>query len=479
MPSILCIENEPTAGVVLEDGLNRIGHQAVLAAGLDDAFLALERQPFDLIISDHRISGASGAQLLERLRQEEQNIPVILTSAHTSVEDVVLSMKRGVVDFLAKPIRLEALRSAVESALEVCRSRLEDEEAVGGLDSGRRRIVGETAALRGILETIRSVAPARATVLLHGETGTGKELFARALHEQSPRREQPFIVVNCAALPEALVESTLFGHERGAFTGATTRLAGAFERAHRGTLLLDEISEMRLDLQAKLLRAIQEREFERVGGTRPVQVDVRVVATTNRDLRAEVEAGRFRSDLFYRLSVVPIRTPALRDRAEDIPHLVRHFVEQFAVDLGLRPPRVPRETLEYLRTRSWPGNVRELENAVERAVLLYRGAELTPAAFAEESGASLREPPAIAGMGAPGQATAGLAMPGSHAQPVPIFDLRELERITIQRALQATQGHRARAARLLGISERTLRNKLNGGDREDPSESGTSLLTAA
>jgi DNA-binding NtrC family response regulator len=260
--------------------------------------------------------------------------------------------------------------------------------------------------------------------------------------------------MNCAAMPEGLVESALFGHEKGAFTGATVRTAGAFERAHAGTLLLDEISEMRLDLQAKLLRVIQEQEFERVGGTQAIKVDVRLVATTNRDLKAEVDAGRFRSDLYYRLNVVPIRTPPLRERVEDIPRLLHHFMHRMAENLGTPVPSIAPETVQLLQRYAWPGNVRELANAIERAVILCRGNVLLPSAFDQlrDPGEHVALPAAVPSADQAGTAPA--------AEPLP-FDLDEIERRAIVRALEATGGNRTRAAKLLGISERTLRNKLN------------------
>jgi two-component system response regulator HydG len=442
MSNILCIDDEPSVGVVLEHHLTEIGHQPTLASSVDEGLRAVREGEYDLIISDYRMPNATGLDLLELLRQQGVDIPVIIMTGYSSIEHAVLSIRHGAVDYLTKPLRQEALRIAVNNAIEMARLRRENEayrREIGTL-RGQRVIVGESKSLRSVLETLATVAPTRATVLLEGESGTGKELFARAVHEQSPRREQPFITVNCAALPEGLVESTLFGHERGAFTGATQRQAGAFERAHRGTLLLDEISEMRLDLQAKLLRAIQEQEFERVGGTQPVHVDVRIVATTNRDLASEVAAGRFRQDLYFRLAVVPVRTPPLRERLEDLPLLVRHFVERAAAELGVKAPAIRPEAVDAMRRRTWPGNVRELANAVERAVLLGRGAALGAEAF---------EAPAPRTAAAPA------------AEPVTL-NLRELERLTIERALASTGGHRQRAAELLGISERTLRNKLNG-----------------
>ncbi len=444
MSNILCIDDEPSVGVVLEHHLTEIGHQPTLASSVDEGMRAVRDGDFELIISDYRMPNATGLDLLELLRQQGYDIPVIIMTGYSSIEHAVLSIRHGAVDYLTKPLRQEALRIAVNNAIEVARLRRENEAYRREITSlrGRRVIVGEAKALREVMDTLATIAPTRATVLLEGESGTGKELFARALHEQSPRHDQPFVSVNCAALPEGLVESTLFGHERGAFTGATQRQSGAFERAHRGTLLLDEVSEMRLDLQSKLLRAIQEQEFERVGGSQSVRVDVRIVATTNRDLLAEVEAGRFRRDLYYRLAVVPVRTPPLRDRLEDLPLLVAHFVEQTAADLGVKPPVVRPEALEVLRQRPWPGNVRELANAVERAVLLARGGALGAESFGPN-------PPASA------------AAKRDEAAPSEAINLRELEKRAIERALAATGGHRQRAAELLGISERTLRNKLN------------------
>ncbi len=424
----------------------------MLATSVDEGLKAVREHSFDLIISDYRMPNATGLDLLELLRAQGYEIPVIIMTGYSSIEHAVLSIRHGAVDYLTKPLRQEALRIAVNNAIEVARLRRENEAYKREITSlrGQRTIVGESPVLRDVMETLSMVAPTRATVLLEGESGTGKELFARALHEQSPRKDEPFVTVNCAALPEGLVESTLFGHERGAFTGATQRQAGAFERAHRGTLLLDEISEMRLDLQAKLLRAIQEQEFERVGGSQPVRVDVRIVATTNRDLLAEVEAGRFRRDLYYRLAVVPVKTPPLRERTGDLPRLVEHFVAVTASELGVRAPIVRPDAIASLERRAWPGNIRELANAVERAVLLSRGNPLGPEAFGGVPSAPVSE------------ASAGGAQSAVKPAAELPLNLRDLERLAIERALAATGGHRTRAADLLGISERTLRNKLNG-----------------
>ena len=457
MANILCIDDEPAVGVVLEHHLTQLGHTPTLVTAVEEALRALARQPFDLVISDDRMPGTSGIELIERLRQAGHDQPVVLMAAYTSIEGAVLAVRHGAVDYLSKPLRQEALRLAVTNAIEVTRLRRENDSfrrELGAL-RGARPIVGASPALRGVLETIAAVAATRATVLLEGESGTGKELLARAVHEQSPRRDGAFVTVNCAALPEGLVESVLFGHERGSFTGATARQQGAFERAHGGTLLLDEISEMRLDLQAKLLRALQEHEIERVGGQSPVPVDVRVVATTNRDLLTEVQAGRFRRDLYYRLAVVPVHTPPLRERRDDIPRLIDHFVRLHSAQLGLRAPGMDPGALAALATRPWPGNVRELANAVERAVILSRGGPLTLAAFGSGAGTGPVPNDTAARIVAPVTGTAAEAVDDT-------LNLREIEKWAIERALERTGGHRARAAELLGISERTLRNRLNG-----------------
>ncbi len=455
MSTILCIDDEPAVNASLAQALWGMGHQPVLASSLEAGLRAASSEAPALIISDHQLPDGAGIELLAALRNSGLNVPVIVTSSYHSVEQAVESIRHGAVDYLTKPLRTEAIRLAVSNALELDRMRRVNDDHVRELDQlrGSRHIVGHSPALRAVMDVMRHVAPTRATVLLDGESGTGKELFARALHELSPRANQPFVTVNCAALPEGLVESSLFGHERGAFTGATTRSLGAFERAHRGTLLLDEVTEMRLDLQAKLLRAIQEQEFERVGGHQTVRVDVRIVATTNRDLRAEVEAGRFRRDLYFRLHVVPIQMPPLRDRLEDIPELAEHFVRKIASQLGVRPPRLSSGAIEALRRRRWTGNIRELGNALERALILCRGGDLTAQALPEVD----RDPPSpVPGVRRPNDPARAIA---TMEADVPL-DLALLEHDAIQRALERTGGRRLQAARLLGISDRTLRNKL-------------------
>ncbi|MEO5800781.1 MAG: sigma-54 dependent transcriptional regulator [Gemmatimonadales bacterium] len=461
MTTILCVDDEPAVGALFEQVLGELGFGVILATDGEEALKVLDAHHVDLILADFQMPHMSGLDLLHTLENRHLKIPVVIITGHSSVEHAVLTMRSGAVDYITKPVRADTLQITVQHALDYARLRSENEvfrQEITRIQS-RRKFVGRSPAVRDLLDTVATVAPTRASVLLEGESGTGKELVARAIHDQSPRRDQAFVTVNCAALPEGLVESVLFGHEKGAFTGATARAAGAFERANRGTLLLDEISEMRLDLQAKLLRAIQEQEFERVGGRDAVKVDVRIIATTNRDLHAEVSAGRFRADLYYRLHVVPIRTPPLRERPDDIPLLVQHFIKSASESLGLAVGDLPAETLTFLQQYSWPGNVRELANAVERAVILARGRPMVPEIFA----AYLRHDGSARAVGAGGGpapgATAAVITSGE-AAALPL-NLEELEKITIKRALESTGGNRVRAAGLLGISERTLRNKLN------------------
>jgi DNA-binding NtrC family response regulator len=455
MATVLCVDDEAAVGVVLEHTLTRLGHTPVLAASAAEAMAAVGRSDIDLIIADYVMPGSTGLDLLKLLAEQGHRIPVIIMTGYSSIESAVTSIKSGAIDYLTKPVRPETLEIAVNQALEVIRLRRENESFRTEIRKLRssRELIGESPSFRRVMETIAAVAPTRATVLLEGESGTGKELFARAIHDSSPRADGAFVTVNCAALPEGLVESALFGHERGAFTGATARAAGAFERAHGGTLLLDEISEMRLDLQAKLLRAIQEQEFERVGGSQSIRVDVRLIATTNRDLKAEVDAGRFRSDLYYRLNVMPIRTPPLRERVQDIPRLAHYFLQRAVSTLGTQAVRIAPDAMVVLQRQIWPGNVRELANLIERAAILGRGDTILASAFTDESRGVVAEESA----GAAESATAAAIGP----QDDLVFDLHELERRAIDRALAATGGNRTRAARLLGISERTLRNRLN------------------
>jgi DNA-binding NtrC family response regulator len=499
MATILYVDDEPSIGLILEDTLERAGHQSVGARSVPEAMEVLAKGGVDLIISDYRMPGLTGLEFLSILQRDGYDIPLIMLTGYASIEHAVASIKAGAVDYITKPVRPQQLELAVDQALEYVRLRRENETLRREVMEFRneRQIIGDSTAMRRIMQTVAMAAPTRATVLLQGESGTGKELFARAIHEQSDRRDRPFIQLNCAALPEGLIESSLFGHERGAFTGAVKRVEGAFERAHRGTLLLDEISEMKLDLQSKLLRVLQEQEFERVGGTTPIRVDVRVIATTNRDLAAEAAAGYFRQDLFYRLSVIPVLIPPLRERREDIPTLAMRFAVRTATEMSKEVTGFSREAIDYLQESSWPGNVRELQHAVERAVILTQDPIIQLHAF-DASRYGLTPHSGAPAIGRPSGGFPAVHTPARHAQPISgvpamaepntnpgavspnavdgkptgevmlsSLNVNDAERVLIGKALEATSGNRTKAAELLGISVRTLRNKLNAPADDD------------
>jgi DNA-binding NtrC family response regulator len=402
----------------------------------------------------------SGMELLAKLQEADIQIPVIIVTGHATIVHAVHCLKAGASDYLVKPFEPGQLERVVENALNVVELRRVNEELRNQLRalSGSGQVIGESPSLTRILELLATVAPTRTTVLLQGESGTGKEVLARAVHDMSGRIG-PFVSINCAALPEALVESILFGHEKGAFTGAVKQTKGAFERADGGTLLLDEVSEMRLDLQAKLLRVLQEQEFERVGGTVPVHVNTRILATTNRDLRADVAEGRFREDLYYRLAVIPVQVPPLRERREDIPLLAMHFLRKAAHELNRPLSGISAQAMERLQSHTWPGNVRELAHIVERAAILSEGPLLDSADFALPDRRKSRSPSP--------EPSGGIAQPREEGRSqgevitLDTLNLSEAERVLIERALEATGQNRTRAAELLGISIRTLRNRLN------------------
>jgi len=474
MATILHVDDEPSVGLLLEDTLVRAGHRPASAANVVEALQVLAREHVDLIISDYDMVGLTGLEFLSLLQREGYDVPLIMLTEYASTEHAVAAIKAGAIDYVTKPVKPQQLELAVERALEFMRLRRENETLRREvMDFRNERQIGDSVGLRRILQTVAMAAPTRATVLLQGESGTGKELLARAIHDQSDRRDKPFIKLNCAAVPDGLIESALFGHERGAFTGAVKRVEGAFERANRGTLLLDEISEMKLELQAKLLRALQEQEFERVGGTSPIRVDVRVIATTNRDLAADVAAGAFRQDLYDRLSVIPIVIPPLRDRVEDISSLAYRFAMRSAAEIRKEITGISQEALALLAAYPWPGNVRELQHAVERAVILSREPVLQAHAFDGQQLGLVhplaRQAPARTAALSGGATPGGAASIGGSVPPNAVvltsLDIDEAEAALIRRALEVAKGNRTRTAELLGISVRTLRNKLNGPGR--------------
>ncbi len=454
MPKILCIDDDPGVLAATEEMLEDVGYEVAAVRNAEAGLAVLGRGGIDLVITDYRLPGMSGLEFLEQIQEEGIDVPVVVVTGYATIDHAVTSIKAGAIDYLTKPVRQGQLEVVVSQALELVRLRRQNEVLRSEVSklSAERTVVGDSPVFRRVLDALGTAAPTKATVLLHGESGTGKELLARMIHDLSGRGDEAFISVNCAAMPEHLVESMLFGHEKGAFTGATKRTAGAFERANHGTLLLDEISEMRLDLQAKLLRALQEQEFERVGGVSPIRVDARVIATTNRDLQEEVDAGRFRADLFYRLNVLPIRVPPLRERVDDVPALASFFAKKAAAEHDRPQVVVAAEAIEKLQRHAWPGNVRELAHAVERAVIFAADGRVTADMISLGEGSllpldeSTRPPDAHLNDGALVLAT---------------LDATEVQAILIDDALQKTDGNRTQAAKLLGMSVRTLRNKLN------------------
>jgi two-component system response regulator FlrC len=452
---ILIVDSDQDLCKRLAGYLSRMGHQPRICGDGVNAVAALdEGNPFDLVITALNLPAGGGMEVLRRVKRSDPTTPVVILTSQGLVQNAVEAMKEGAADFLLKPVTVELLE-------ELSQRMLRPLPPLITTASGDRPIVTQDARMLKILDMARSVADSRATVLVSGESGTGKELFARFLHQHSSRAGGPFVAVNCASLPDGLLESELFGHEKGAFTGAITRKLGRFELASGGTILLDEISEMAVVLQAKLLRVLQEGEIDRVGGKSPVAVDVRVVATTNRDLKEHISKGEFREDLYYRLNVIPLKIPPLRERKGDIALLVHHFLNKFAPDNNKPGLTLSPEAEHALINHPWPGNVRELQNTMERATLLASGLVITPEALLfddllYENATPL--PPSLA----PGQEElfpepARESISRSGLPPT----LRDAEKLLIQQALQHTDGNRTHAAKVLGISVRTLRNKLN------------------
>jgi DNA-binding NtrC family response regulator len=433
--SILVIEDEEKHRRVI--GLHLGGDYAVKAVGTAEEGLKLAAG-VDLILTDLKLPGMDGLEFLEKLKGENSHTPVVVMSAFGSVENAVEAMKRGAVDFLPKPFSLDHLSVVVEKALAVSKLRDENRDLREAL--GQRyqfeNIVGRSPSMQEIFATVVRIAPTRATVLLAGESGVGKDMIARAIHQHSPRKDRPFVKINCTAIPENLMESELFGYEKGAFTGANISKPGKFEMADTGTVMLDEIGDVPASVQVKLLRVLQEREFERLGSNKTMHTDVRVIAATNVDLRAALEQGTFREDLYYRLNVVPINIPPLRERKEDIPYLVEHFAQKFNGEIS-------EGALERLLAYHWPGNVRELENVIERSVLLARGPRVEADDVKIEMGGARQRPAAGADTFLPEGMT-----------------LDQFEQSILREALKRANGNKSQAARLLGLSRNALRYRL-------------------
>ncbi len=440
---ILIVDDEPSIRKVLSAHLRRFGHEVETATDGADAIRQLRAEPFHLVVSDLKMPEVDGMELLGWVQEHQPGLPVILITAHGTVDTAVAALKRGAFDYVTKPFDQTELHGIITKALANESANARRWKPDPGEELG---MVGRSPAMREVYTLIEKVAPSPTTVLITGESGTGKELVARALHARSKRADGPFIQVNCGAIPDSLFEAELFGYERGAFTGAVGSKPGRFELAHGGTIFLDEVGELPLEMQVKLLRALQEGTIDRVGGIRPVEVDVRVVAATNVDLARAVEEGRFRKDLFWRLNVIPVHLPPLRERPDDIPLLAQHFFQRFNARLerglrGLTPAAVER-----LQAHAWPGNIRELENLMERVVLLSDGP------WIESDDLPLPEP----------------ADPVESAEDLESLGLKEyvrvhtmkLERARIQRVLATLDGNVTRAARQLGISRKSLQTKM-------------------
>ncbi len=440
---ILVVEDEEKLRRVIELQLRAEGFEVDQAGSAEDA-LPLASSA-DVVLTDLRLPGMDGLQLLTRLREQHLTPPVIVMTAFGSIEKAVEAMKAGAENFVPKPFSLDHLVAVVNKALANRALREENRLLKAELNSRYQfgNIVGRSPAMREIFSTVERVAPTRATVLLCGESGVGKDMIARAIHQHSPRCDKPFVKLNCTAIPENLMESELFGYEKGAFTGATTTKPGKFEQADTGTVFLDEIGDVPAAVQVKLLRILQEREFERLGSNKTRHIDVRVIAATNVDLREALEQGTFREDLYYRLNVLPINVPPLRERKEDIPFLVEHFVKKLGKDLGSHVESVAPEAIERLLQYHWPGNVRELENVIERSMVLASGTRLLASDIRLETEHRAR----------PATANGGFLPEG--------LTLEQYEQQLIREALRRANGNKSQAARLLGLTRNALRYRLS------------------
>ena len=447
MHNIMIVDDEPIEAAVIGEILRDHGFDVSIQNHPLKAMDLAQKQSFALTISDLKMPDMDGLDLLRGLRRIDPDVTVIIMTAFATVETAVTAMREGAFDYITKPFSKDELLISVEraiKALEIVRhnSYLKTELGIG---PGTSKVVGNSPSMRELFQMISKVAQdVNTTVLIEGETGTGKDLVARVIHEMSPRQNEPFIVVNCAAIPEGLMESEMFGHEKGAFTGAVTAKPGRFELADRGTLFLDEVAEMNSAMQSKLLRVLQTREFERVGGRRTQRVNVRVIAATNKNLQEQVRAGQFREDLFYRLNVVPLKLPTLRERKEDIPALVEHILMRFHSE-GKRLVNVSPQAFDALRNYDYPGNVRELENILERAIVLSDGQRITP----KELHLSDTIAPAIPGDSSP----SAFKIAANQARD-------EAERALLKKTLDQTGWNRVRAAKILGIDYKTLRRKI-------------------
>jgi DNA-binding NtrC family response regulator len=440
---ILIVDDDPLVPRTLRLLLQKHGHDVEVASGASEARTRLGTRAADVVISDINMPGGDGFEVLKHVRATHPQAQVVLITGYGTIESAVRGMREGAFDYVTKPVLDEEMLLVVERALESCRLRAENAElrAELGRKSGPKRVVGSDPSLLKVFETIEAVAPTRATVLITGESGTGKSLIARMIHDASPRKAVTFVELNCGALPEGLLESELFGHTKGAFTGASGSRPGRFLAADKGTLFLDEIGASTAALQLKLLRVLQERRFEAVGSEESVEVDVRLILATNEDLAKSVAEGRFRQDLFYRISVVPIHLPPLRERVADVPLLAQHFLKRFSQENQKTVDEIDDATMTILQSHAWPGNIRELENVVERGVILARGEVLMPGDLPPELTKSAPAP------------TGSRTLPLKRALEIP-------EREIIERTLRGQNWNRQKTAQALDINRTTLFNKM-------------------
>jgi len=450
MQTILIVDDEKNYLVVLNAFLSQEGYETVTAENGKDALEIVESTDLDLVLTDMKMSPMDGIELLRHVKERVPDLPVVMMTAFGTVERAVEAMQLGAFNFILKPFENETLKQIVEKAVRTFGILKENRRLVDTLERLYRfdNIIGKSRPMQAVFHVVRKVAPTKATVLITGESGTGKELIAKAVHFNSPRRDKPFVAVSCAALSETLLESELFGHEKGAFTGAVAMKKGRFEMADSGTLFLDEIGEVPASLQVKLLRVLEDMSFERVGGTRTISVDVRLVAATNKDLKAEVDAYRFREDLFFRLNVVHIVLPPLRERSEDIPVLAAHFVKKYAQDAGRAEMTISPEAMRFLCDHRWPGNVREFEHAIERAVLLSKDNQISMDDLPKD----------LIGF-------SDLEMPIDWQKLSSLPEtLEAIEKRLIQKALTLSNNVQSRAANLLGIPRANLQYRLKKHD---------------
>jgi two-component system, NtrC family, response regulator AtoC len=462
VPSVLIVDDEKHTREGLQQALED-NYDVSIAASVDEAFNLIESQEFDVILTDLRMPGKSGLKVIDKALTLPNKPAVLMMTAYGNIETAVDAMKRGAVDFLTKPVNIERLEVLIQRALKSKTLEVEVKQLHERLDEkfSFEGIVGHSPKLLEVIDRVKLVAPSKATILVEGESGTGKELVAQALHQASSRSRGPFIAVHCAALSENLLESEIFGHERGSFTGATERRIGRFESADGGTLFLDEIGEISASTQVKLLRFLETKSIERVGGSKPITLDVRLVAATNRNLEQMVRDGKFREDLFFRLNVVRITVPPLRDRVDDIPILLAHYIKFFSEENKSPPLTIEAGALRYLQNYPWPGNIRELRNFTENIVVLHRGGKITEYDLDPKFRGEVPTLPGPSGASATNAATATTSLPTATATSAGTsLSVDENEKRLLREALVKARGNRTRAASLMGISRRTLHRKL-------------------